>query len=165
VGVSLAGLVAATASGCGEAVSADVDAGTMVMASSAVEAGRYLVNIGGCNDCHTDGFAQVGTAFPEEDRLTGSVVGIGGAWGTTYPANLRLSAQNMTEDQWVEMLGTRTGLPPMPWPSVNQMSETDRRAIYRYLQALGPKGEPAAAALAPGVAPSGPWIDFNPQGL
>jgi mono/diheme cytochrome c family protein len=29
-----------------------------VAAASQVDAGRYLVKIGGCNDCHTPGFAS-----------------------------------------------------------------------------------------------------------
>ena len=29
-----------------------------IAAASPVEAGRYLVKIGGCNDCHTPGFTR-----------------------------------------------------------------------------------------------------------
>lgn len=134
----------------------------VVNAADPVAAGRYIVTIGGCNDCHTDGFAQTGGNVPESDWLTGSVVGFRGPWGTTYPANLRLSAQSQTEDQWVEMLATRTGLPPMPWVSVNAMSDGDRRAIYRYLRAAGPAGVATQAALPPGTEPTGPWIPLEP---
>lgn len=136
-----------------------------VMAPNPVEAGRYIVEIGGCNDCHTDGFMEVGTAIPESERLVGSVVGFRGPWGTTYPPNLRLSAQSMTEEQWVEMLTTRTGMPPMPWWSVNAMSDTDKRAVYQYLRHLGPAGEVRSAALPPGVEPLGPWMDFDLRNL
>ncbi len=103
--------------------------------------------------------------IPESEWLRGSVVGWRGPWGTTYPPNLRLSVQAMTEDQWVEMLGTRVGLPPMPWPSVNHMSEADRRAVYRYLKQLGPAGEMMPAPLAPGVEPEGLWLDMDVKGL
>ncbi|MGD2067702.1 MAG: cytochrome C [Gemmatimonadota bacterium] len=134
-----------------------------VQASDAVEAGRYLVEIGGCNDCHTDGYSQSGGAIPESERLTGSVVGMRGPWGTTWPANLRLTADRLTEDAWVEMVSTRTTLPPMPWLAMNAMSEADQRAIHRYLRSLGPAGEPAPTAIGPEQEPATPWILFVPQ--
>jgi hypothetical protein len=34
----------------------------------------------------------------------------------------------------------RTGLPPMPWSTVNHMSRDDLMAIHAYLSALGPGG-------------------------
>ncbi len=136
-----------------------------IAASTPEEAGRYIISIAGCNDCHTDGYMETNGEIDESLWLLGSAVGWRGPWGTTYPPNLRLSAQSMTEDQWVEMLGTRQGLPPMPWPSVNHMSDADRRAVYRYLRQLGPGGEVRAAPLAPGVEPVGPWLDMEPKGL
>ena len=75
-----------------------------VQADSAVTAGRYLVIIGGCNDCHTAGYMAQEGNVPESDWLTGSPVGWRGPWGTTYPSNLRLLVQSMSEDAWVEML-------------------------------------------------------------
>jgi hypothetical protein len=57
---------------------------------------------------------------PTVRSIPGSVVGFRGPWGTTYPRNLRLPAQDYTEDQWVELLHTRTALPPMPWVNINQ---------------------------------------------
>ncbi len=130
-------------------------------AGPTAERGRYLVSIGGCNDCHTPGFLESGGTLVDSEWLTGSPVGFLGPWGTTYPPNRRLTAQNLTEEQWVTLLGTRTGLPPMPWPSVNAMTEDDRRSIYRFLRELGPKGDPVQVALAPGIQPVGPWMDFN----
>ena len=47
--------------------------------------GRYLVQIGGCNDCHTPGYAMSGGKVPEKQWLTGDAVGWNGPWGTTYP--------------------------------------------------------------------------------
>lgn len=133
-----------------------------VRAASPVEAGRYLINVAGCNDCHTAGFMQLGDAVPEADRLTGSPVGFQGPWGTTYAPNLRLTAQRMTEDDWVQMLRTREGLPPMPWPAVRALSEQDARAMYRYLQHLGPKGTPAPFMVGPDQEPTTPYIVMMP---
>ena len=131
---------------------------------SQVEAGRYLIIISGCNDCHTDGFMQ-NHDIPESDWLTGSALGWQGPWGTTYPANLRMTVQNLTEDQWVEMLKTRKGMPPMPWPSVNGLNEKDSRAMYAYIKSLGPKGEKAPLAVAPGVMPLTPYLSMMPQNM
>ncbi len=136
-----------------------------VAASSAVEAGRYMIVVGNCNDCHTENFMEADGDVAEADWLTGSVIGWRGPWGTTYPPNLRLTAADMTEDEFVSMLRTRKGLPPMPWMNVNQMTEQDARAVYQYLRALGPKGEKAPAALPPGVEPETPYLSLEPQHL
>lgn len=148
---------------------AGVDAGgaaaPMVTAATPIEAGRYIVQVGGCNDCHTEGYAAAMGDIPEERWLTGSIVGFRGPWGTSYPSNLRRTVQAMTEDQWVETFRTRKGLPPMPWMNVAAMAESDARAVYGYLRALGAAGDLAPAPLGPGVEPQTPWIDFVPQNL
>lgn len=135
-----------------------------VAATSQVDAGRYLVRLGGCNDCHTPGFAMTnGSAPAEAEWLTGDSVGFSGPWGVSYPANLRLSFQNMDEDQFINMARKGQGRPPMPWPSLMAMSDTDLKAIYAYIRSLGPKGEPSPAPLSPGLAPDRPHIAFVPQ--
>ena len=136
-----------------------------VMAGSAVDAGRYLVIVGGCNDCHTAGYLQTNGQVPEDEWLAGSPVGWHGPWGTTYATNLRLRAQEMTEGEWVDTLHLRTDLPPMPWMNVNQMSAGDARAIYQYLVSLGPKGEHMPPPVPPGEEPSTPYISLEPQNL
>lgn len=129
-----------------------------------VERGKYLIITSGCNDCHTDGFMQ-NPDIPESDWLTGSTLGWQGPWGTTYPANLRLTVQNLTEQQWIEMLKTRKGMPPMPWPSVNGLNESDAKALYAYIKSMGVKGERAPLAVAPGVMPQTPYLSMMPQNL
>lgn len=129
-----------------------------------VEKGRYLIITSGCNDCHTDGFMQ-NPDIPEGDWLTGSALGWQGPWGTTYPPNLRLTVQNLTEQQWVEMLKTRKGMPPMPWPSVNGLKEDDAKALYAYIKSMGAKGERAPLALGPGVQPQTPYLSMMPHNL
>lgn len=134
----------------------------VVAATDKIAAGRYLVKIGGCNDCHTAGFAEKGGDVPEENWLMGDAPGFNGPWGTTYPANLRLSVQAMDEESWVGAMHTRKALPPMPWPAINAMNEQDLRAIYQYIHSLGPKGAAAPAALPPGQTPAGPYYYFMP---
>ncbi len=136
-----------------------------IMAASQVEAGRYLAIVGGCNDCHTEGYLQANGKIPEEDWLTGSSLGWQGPWGTTYPNNLRLSVRDYTVDDWVMILHEREDLPPMPWMNVNKMSERDARAIYEYIKSLDVKGDYAPEALRPGEEPKTPYISLAPQNL
>jgi mono/diheme cytochrome c family protein len=128
----------------------------------AVERGRYLVKIGGCNDCHTPGYPQMAGKVPEAEWLTGVASGFTGPWGTTYAVNLRLLLNSMSEADWMKYARTETR-PPMPWFNLRDMSDQDVRAIYRYVKAMGPAGKPAPAYLPPGQKPSTPYIDFGPS--
>jgi hypothetical protein len=68
----------------------------------------------------------------------------------------------MTEDDWVQMLKTRTSLPPMPWMNVNQMAEADMRAIYQYFRSLGPAGEQPPSPVPPDQEPVTPYLSLAP---
>lgn len=125
-----------------------------------VALGRYLVLTTGCNDCHTAGFALSAGATPEAEWLTGDRLGWRGPWGTSYPSNLRLSLARFSEGQWLSYARNLQARPPMPWFGLREMSDTDLLAIYRYVRAAGPAGEPAPAALPPGQVPAGPVIQF-----
>ena len=124
--------------------------------------GRYLVITGGCNDCHTAGYGPMEGNVPEEAWLTGDSVGYKGPWGTTYPVNLRLHMENLTEDQWVAEVASLQTRPPMPWFNLNQYKESDLRAIHAYISSLEPKGTAAPAYLPPDQQPPLPYIDFDP---
>ena len=131
---------------------------------AALERGRYLVIIGGCNDCHTAGYAQAAGNIPESEILTGSPVGFSGPWGTTYPANLRLPVQTMSEKEWLTYARAERR-PPMPWFNLAKMQEKDLKAIYHYIRSLGAKGEKAPDYVPPGEAVNTPYIDFVPKNL
>ena len=124
--------------------------------------GQYLVQIGGCNDCHTAGYAEKAGNVPTDEWLTGSPVGFKGPWGTSYAANLRLTLSSLTEDQWVTF-ARAPRRPPMPWFNLRDMSDNDLRAMYRFIRELGPKGQPAPLAANPGVTVHTPVIVFEPQ--
>jgi hypothetical protein len=134
-----------------------------VQAPASEDAGRYLFTIGGCNDCHTKGWAESGGRLPETEWALGTGVGYRGPWGTTYPENLRLSATESTEVQWVEMFRQRSGLPPMPWQNYRDMSEADLVAVQRFLRSLGARGQRAPAPLPPGKEPATTYIDLTPK--
>lgn len=126
----------------------------------AVALGRYLVKTAGCNDCHSPGYIQQGGNTPESTWLTGDALGWRGPWGTTYATNLRLFMANMSEAQWLHHARHMEPRPPMPWFNVRAMSDGDLRAIYRYVRAAGPAGQPAPAAVPPGQAAAGPVVLF-----
>jgi mono/diheme cytochrome c family protein len=166
--LALVGAVSILLAACEPQAPAPVEAAATephVMAASTIEAGRYLITVAGCNDCHTDGYLQTGGQVPEEAWLAGSPVGWRGPWGTTYASNLRLRAQEWTEEQWVETLHSRTGLPPMPWMNVSQMSASDARAMYQYIRSLGPTGEHMPLPVPPDAEPETPYISLQPLNL
>jgi len=133
---------------------------TGTSSADVVARGRYLVMIGGCNDCHTPGFALAGGHVPEAQWLTGDALGWHGEWGTTYPPNLRLKLNAMDLATWTSYAkGLRTR-PPMPYWAINAMSDADLEALWAYVHSLGPAGEPAPQALPPGVVPKGPAVTF-----
>jgi mono/diheme cytochrome c family protein len=130
--------------------------------AASAQRGRYLVSISGCNDCHTAGYTETGGRTPERDWLTGVPVGFRGPWGVSYPANLRLTVQSLSEAQWLAFARVER-LPPMPWFALRDMSDDDLRSLYRYIRTLGPKGARAPAAIAPGREVTTPFILFVPQ--
>ena len=125
--------------------------------AAAIERGRYIVKTAGCNDCHTPGYAGSGGAVREDLWLTGDSLGWQGAWGTTYPINLRLFMQSMTEEQWLA-IARNPSRPPMPWFALRDMSDVDLRAIYHFVRALGPGGKPAPEFAGPGQAVKTPVV-------
>ena len=125
-----------------------------------VERGRYLVKIGGCNDCHTAGYGMSGGKVPEKDWLQGDQLGWRGPWGTTYPSNLRLTMNAIGEDDWIKMARTMKTRPPMPWFALRDMHKDDLRSIYRFIRYLGPAGKPAPAFVPPDRIAEGPVIQF-----
>jgi hypothetical protein len=126
--------------------------------TKAVERGRYVVVIGGCNDCHTPGYGQAGGKVPEKQWLTGDNMGWRGPWGTTYASNLRLVIGKLTETEWVKLAKTSQFRPPMPWWALRSMTEQDLRALYAFVRYLGPAGVPAPEYLPPGQEPPAPFI-------
>jgi len=123
-----------------------------------VARGKYLVVIGGCNDCHTQDYIFKNGQVDEKDWLLGNTVGWHGPWGTTYPPNLRLIASTMTADEFMKT-ARQQWRPPMPWFALREMTDQDVKAIYAYLRHLGPAGKPAPDALPPGATPQGPYFD------
>jgi mono/diheme cytochrome c family protein len=133
---------------------------SLLKADPQIQRGKYLVKIAGCNDCHTAGYAAAGGKIPESEWLMGDKLGWRGPWGTTYAPNLRLYMRDMSEGKWVQRAKTVETRPPMPWFVLHDMTEQDLRAIYKYVTALGPAGEPAPIYVPPGKEPHTPYVQF-----
>jgi hypothetical protein len=127
-----------------------------------VEFGKHVSIIGGCHDCHTDGYNESAGQIDPAKALVGKAVGFQGPWGTTYPMNLRITVKDKTEDQWVEFAKTFKTRPPMPFFNVNAMTEVEMRSLYQYIKSLGEPGNPAPEAVAPGDKPKTPYLVFAP---
>jgi mono/diheme cytochrome c family protein len=124
-----------------------------------IDRGRYVVRTAGCNDCHTPGYAAVGGNVEERRWLIGDSLGYQGAWGTTYPINLRLFLQTITEDQWL-IIARAPSRPPMPWFALRDMTDEDLIAVYHYVRSLGGAGELAPEYLPPGKTAATPVVMF-----
>ena len=133
-----------------------------ISASSPIEAGRYLVKVGGCNDCHTPGFAMTNGQIPESEWLMGEKLGFRGPWGTTYAPNLRLFVRDLSETDFVLIVRNRNTRPPMPWPSLHAMSDQDLKSLFAYLKSLETKGDRAPDYVPPTEEPKTPYFSWEP---
>ena len=135
---------------------------------TSVERGKYLVDLGGCNDCHSPKVMTQMGPVPDTTRLlSGSpgpitstnfdpkivaqgqwVVARGdatawiGPWGISYKET---GLGNWTAERFVKALRTgkhlgegRPILPPMPWEGFAKLNDQDLKDIFAYLQSLKP---------------------------
>lgn len=133
-------------------------AGTAQAQTANVARGKYLVSLGGCNDCHTPG-----NFFGKRDvtRILGGseVAFVVPGLGAFVPPNLTPDKEsglgNWSVDQIVAALKTgkrpdgRELAPSMPWRDLAELSDSDARSIALYLKNL-----PAVSNKVPG--PFGP---------
>lgn len=122
------------------------------------ERGKYLVTLGGCNDCHTPGYFLGKPDF--EHALSGSEVGfeipdLGVFHGRNLTPDEETGIGKWSEDDIVKAI--RTGVRPdgrelapiMPWRSLAALTDEDAYSIAAYLKSL-----PAVKNKVPG--PFGP---------
>jgi hypothetical protein len=142
----------------------------------AVAQGRYLVDLLGCGNCHSDG-ALVGASDPER-LLAGSRTGIAISDprtvrppGVVFPSNLTPDREtgigDWTLDQIVTMLQSgvdRHGsqaLPVMPWVSYAKLSADDASAIAMYLKSLPAVEHRVPKNVRPGQRTRAPYVHFG----
>ena len=128
------------------------------VSAKTLERGKYMVQTGHCNNCHTSGYTGKQGKVAEKDWLLGSTpLGYRGPWGTTYASNLRLTVPQFTQEQWVKYAKVITSRPPMPWWALRDTTEADLGAMYQYIKHLGPAGEPAPDFVTPDKEPKPPY--------
>jgi mono/diheme cytochrome c family protein len=145
-------------------------AAAMVGVSSAVLAddgeiarGKYLVTIGGCNDCHTPG-ALLGK--PDFSRaLSGSEVGfaipgLGVFAGPNLTPDKETGLGNWTDDQIISAItggvtpdGRRLA-PIMPYAALSHLTSDDAHAIVAYLRSLPPLKNAVPGPFGPKETPT-----------
>ena len=150
-----------------------------------IKRGKYLVDFGGCNDCHTPKiYTDHGpepnsklllsghpstlplpkfdySSKPEGWSMTNEhATAWVGPWGVSFTANITPDKStgigNWTEDIFIKTMRTgkhmgegRPILPPMPWFSLNALSDEDLKAIFTYLQSIPPVKNLVPPALTP----------------
>jgi mono/diheme cytochrome c family protein len=127
------------------AMVAAVPCGSAHPAETPVERGKYLVEIGGCSDCHTAGYFL---GHPDMARyLGGSDVGFGipghGVFvGPNLTPDKETGLGNWTEQQIVTAITTgerpdgRMLVPVMPWRGLSHLTKSDALAIAAFLKSI-----------------------------
>ncbi len=109
--------------------------------------GKYLVQFGGCIDCHTPGYFF---GKPDMARALGGsevgfeIPGLGVFYGPNLTPDKETGLGNWTKEQIVTALqkGMRPDgrqlAPIMPWKAFANLSKRDADAIAAYLKSLAP---------------------------
>jgi mono/diheme cytochrome c family protein len=128
-----------------------------------VERGKYLVQFGGCTDCHTPGHFM---GHPDMGRfLGGSDVGFGipghGVFvGPNLTPDKETGLGNWSAQQIVNAITTgqrpdgRILAPVMPWRGFAVLTKPDALAIAAYLKSLPPVSNKVPGPFGPGDKPT-----------
>jgi len=107
--------------------------------------GKYLVNLGGCSDCHTPGYFF---GKPDMTRFLGGsevgfdIPGLGIFHGPNLTPDKETGLGNWTDAQIVTALTTgqrpdgRVLAPIMPWPALADLTHDDKLSIVAFLRSL-----------------------------
>jgi mono/diheme cytochrome c family protein len=130
---------------------------------AAVSRGKYLVTIGGCQDCHTPGhfFGK-----PDMARVLGGsevgfeIPGLGTFYGPNLTPDKETGLGSWTNAQVTAVL--RTGVRPdgrvlapiMPWRALAVLTDQDAGAMVAYLRSLPPVANKVPGPFGPGETPT-----------
>jgi mono/diheme cytochrome c family protein len=110
-----------------------------------VKRGEYLVNLGGCNDCHTPGYFL---GKPDMARYLGGsdvgfeIPGLGVFIGPNITPDRETGIGSWTSDQIRTALQTgvrpdgRVLAPIMPWHAFANLTDDDAKAVVAFLQSV-----------------------------
>ncbi|WP_246664935.1 cytochrome c [Neorhizobium sp. P12A] len=143
-----------------------LSAASLQAAESTVARGKYLVQVGGCGDCHTPGYF-LGKA-DESRYLGGSDVGFKIPPGTFVGANLTPDKETGLGSWSVEQIVTAMtkGQRPdgrmlsevMPWRDFAHLTAADAKSIAMYLKSLPPVSHKVPGPLGPNEKPDFPVL-------
>ena len=132
-----------------------------------VERGRYLVSLGGCNDCHTPGYFL---GKPDKARFLGGsdvgleVPGMGTFVGRNLSPDKDTGLGNWTTEEIVTAFQTgvrpdgRVLAPIMPWRAYANLTKNDAQAIAAYLRSLPPVHHEVPGPFGAGEIPTVPRL-------
>jgi mono/diheme cytochrome c family protein len=121
--------------------------------------GKYLVILGGCNDCHTPGYFF---GRPDPARFLGGsdvafeIPGLGAFVGRNITPDNETGIGTWTAEQIVTALQTghrpdgRVLAPIMPWHALANLTNEDALAIAAFLQSIPPVKHAIPGPFAPG---------------
>lgn len=138
-----------------------------------IERGKYLVNFGGCNDCHTPGYFL---GKPDMAQyLSGSDVGLSLPTGVFVGRNLTPDKEtglgNWTKEQIITAFSAgkrpdgRELAPNMPWEAFSRLTDTDKDAIASYLQSIPAVRHAVPGPFAPNETPTVMTFVLIPGGV
>ncbi len=126
---------------------------------SQIARGKYLVTIGGCNDCHTPGYFL---GKPDMSRFLGGsdvgfeIPGQGVYVGSNITPDKKTGIGSWTREQIVKAIQAgerpdgRILAPIMPWHAFATLTADDAMAIATFLQSLNPVSNQIPGPFKPG---------------
>jgi mono/diheme cytochrome c family protein len=142
-------------------------------ADPAVERGKYLVNIAGCNDCHTPGYFL---GKPDMARFLGGsevgfeIPGLGVFHGPNLTPDKDTGLGAWTDTQILTALqkGTRPDgrmlAPIMPWHAFANLTPQDAQAIVAFLRSIPPVKNKVPGPFGPTEPPTSFVMKIVPPG-
>jgi mono/diheme cytochrome c family protein len=140
---------------------------------AAIARGKYLVTLGGCQDCHTPGHFL---GKPDMARaLGGSEVGfempgLGTFYGPNLTPDRATGLGGWTDAQIVAAIQTgvrpdgRVLAPIMPWRALAALTKPDAAAVVAYLRSLPAVANKVPGPFGPGETPTSFVMKIVPPG-
>jgi mono/diheme cytochrome c family protein len=135
--------------------------------------GKYLVNLGGCQDCHTPGHFL---GKPDMTRALGGsevgfeIAGLGTFHGPNLTPDKETGLGGWTDAQVMTALQTgvrpdgRMLAPIMPWRALAGLTKDDIAAIVAYLRSIPPVHNKVPGPFGPNEAPTAFVMKIVPPG-
>jgi mono/diheme cytochrome c family protein len=135
--------------------------------------GKYLVTLGGCNDCHTPGYFL---GNPDMSRFLGGsdvgfeIPGQGVFVGSNITPDKETGIGNWTREHIVKAIQVgerpdgRILAPVMPWHAFAKLTADDAEAIAAFLQSLKPVSNKIPGPFKPGEKVSTSMFRIVPPG-